>query len=207
MSNFDRRSIHLGQSKSTIGVGTPRIYELEEGVPTYRVIGSGVVQFVKINNALYQTPLTTSDIINKTGTYFLDGSGTTSSPTKKLTPSHSGNTYFIDIGDNNVYVELPPPSDGLKYKFIMDDDSNNEGTYDFCVQTNSNSVHINGSIVVGGSMFDIVCTDGISLVKIDGDAGLITPGDWLEVICFNGEWYMTGIVFTGSSVSSLSNRA
>lgn len=50
-----RNLLHLKQRKSIISSGSPKVADLEEGVPVFRITEEGIVQFIRINNGLYKS--------------------------------------------------------------------------------------------------------------------------------------------------------
>ena len=132
--------------------------------------------------------------------------GATGSPTKTLAASDSGNTYFINISANTVYVQLPAPSDGLKFKFVMHVLSNNEASKDFVLQTSADAVDIQGHIFEDQSALTEITAD-TSMVQWDTSDGAATVGDWIEVIAFDGHWYATGVANDATSIDIADARA
>jgi len=136
------------------------------------------------------------------GVHVIDPSGSdgsTGTPTKTLTAADSGNTYFINIASNTVYVELPAPQNGLKYKFILHELSDNEATKDFVLQTSADAVDIMGHIFEDQSALTEITAD-TSMLQWDTSDGAATVGDWVEVVCFDGHWYATGVANTASAI-------
>jgi len=131
-----------------------------------------------------------NQIANQVGGCFMidpaGSDGTTGSPTKTLTAAESGNTYFINIASNTVYVELPTPADGLKYKFILHLLSDNEATKDFVLQTSADTVDIQGHIFEDQAALTEITSD-TSMVQWDTTDGAATVGDWIEVLAFDGQ--------------------
>ena len=123
-----------------------------------------------------------------------------------MVASESGNTYFIDISANTVYVELPTPSDGLKYKFILHLLSDNEATKDFVLQTSADAVDIQGHIFEDQAALTEITSD-TSMVQWDTSDGAATVGDWIEVIAFDGHWYATGVANTAAAIDIADARA
>ena len=139
-------------------------------------------------NPMYGQNKADSDISNATGgTYLIDPNGSdgaTGTPTKTLTAAESGNIYFVNIADNTVYVELPTPENGLKYKFILHALSDNEATKDFDLQTSSDSIDIMGHIFEDQAALTEITAD-TSMVQWDTSDGAASVGDWIEVISFD----------------------
>jgi hypothetical protein len=125
--------------------------------------------------------------------------GSVASPTKTLTAADSGKTFFCDISTVSVVCTLPAPAAGLHYKFVMSVASDNEATKDFLLNTNSDSVDINGSIIVNGAHVEV--TSATSAVAIDSNDGAATVGDFLEVECDGTDWYINGSVLTASAIN------
>ena len=143
------------------------------------------------------------------GAFMLDpagSDGSTGTPTKTLVASDSGNTYFVNIASNTVYAELPAPADGLKFKFILHVLSDNEASKDFVLQTSSDDVDIMGHIFEDQAALTEITAD-TSMVQFDTSDGAATVGDFIEVICFDGHWYATGIVNTAAGVDIADARA
>ena len=143
------------------------------------------------------------------GCFMIDPAGTdgsTGTPTKTLTASDSGNTYFINIAANTVYVQLPAPSDGLKFKFILHVLSDNEGTKDFVLQTSADAVDIQGHIFEDQAALTEITAD-TSMVQWDTSDGAATVGYWIEVIAFDGHWYATGVANTAAAIDIADARA
>ena len=134
--------------------------------------------------------------------------GATGSPTKTLTVADSGNTYFVNIASNTVYVELPTAvgNDGLKYKFILHVLSDNEATKDFVLQTAADSEDIQGHIFEDQAALTEITSD-TSMVQWDTSDGAATVGDWIEVISFDGHWYATGVANTAAAIDIADARA
>ena len=117
-------------------------------------------------NPLYGQNKVDSEVGNQVGGCSLikpNSDGSTGTPTKTLVASESANTYFIDISANTVYVELPAPSDGLKFKFILHVLSDNEATKDFVLQTSADAVDIQGHIF----------EDQAALTEITADTSMV----------------------------------
>ena len=129
----------------------------------------------------------------------LSSVGTVAAPTKKLTAADSGKTFFIDISTVSIVCTLPAPAAGLNYKFVLSVASDNEATKDFLLNTNADSVDINGSIIVNGAHVEV--TNATSAVAIDASDGAATVGDSLEVTCDGTDWYITGSVLTASAIN------
>ena len=160
-------------------------------------------------NPLYGQNKVDSEVGNQVGGCFLikpNSDGATGTPTKTLVASESGNTYFIDISANTVYVELPAPSDGLKFKFILHVLSDNEATKDFVLQTSADTVDIQGHIFEDQAALTEITAD-TSMVQWDTSDGAATVGDWIEVIAFDGHWYATGVANTASAIDIADARA
>ena len=161
-------------------------------------------------NPMYGQNKSDDAIANQTGGCFLidpaGSDGATGSPTKTLVAGDSGNTYFINISANTVYVELPAPQDGLKFKFILHVLSDDEGTKDFVLQTNADAVDIQGHIFEDQAALTEITAD-TSMVQWDTSDGAATVGDWIEVVCFDGHWYATGVANTAAAIDIADARA
>ena len=134
------------------------------------------------------------------GCFMIDPAGTdgaTGTPT---------NTYFINISANTVYVQLPAPADGLKFKFILHVLSDNEATKDFVLQTSADAVDIQGHIFEDQAALTEITAD-TSMVQWDTSDGAATVGDWIEVIAFDGHWYATGVANTAAAIDIADARA
>jgi len=57
MVEFDRRHGHKSQPRTTVHKGTMSAEQLVEGVPVFSQTDAGVVQYIKINNAVYKNLL------------------------------------------------------------------------------------------------------------------------------------------------------
>lgn len=57
---YARTSIHKKAETVHVSKGKPRIKDLTDGVPVIRTTSDGVIQYVKINNILYQSVFTKS---------------------------------------------------------------------------------------------------------------------------------------------------
>ena len=162
------------------------------------------------NNPLYGQNKFDGEAGNQVGGCFMidpaGSDGATGSPTKTLTAAESGNIYFINIASNTVYVELPVPADGLRYKFILHVLSDNEATKDFVLQTSSDAVDIQGHIFEDQAALTEITAD-TSMVQWDPSDGAATVGDWIEVIAFDGHWYATGVANTAAAVDIADARA
>tara|TARA_Y100000310_G_C20060535_1_gene524772 strand:+ start:139 stop:327 length:189 start_codon:yes stop_codon:yes gene_type:complete len=55
---YARTSIHKKSETVYVGKGKPKIRDLTEGVPVIRTTSDGVVQYVRINNILYESLFT-----------------------------------------------------------------------------------------------------------------------------------------------------
>ncbi len=135
----------------------------------------------------------------KPATETLSSVGSVATPTKTLTAADSGMTFFVDISTVSVVCTLPAPAAGLNYKFVLSVASDNEGTKDFLLNTNSDSVDINGSILVNGAHVEV--TSATSAVAIDSSAGAATVGDFLEVTCDGTDWYINGSCLSASAIA------
>ena len=128
----------------------------------------------------------------------LSSVGSVAAPTKTLTASDSGTTFFIDISSVSVVCTLPAPAAGLEYTFVLSAASDGEGTKDFLLNTNSDSVDINGAVVVHNALVEV--TNATSAVAIDSSAGDATCGDRLHVCCDGTDWYIDGHVDSASAL-------
>ena len=58
---FDRISrnmLHNKQNRTRIGKGTPKVEDLQEGVPVIRATSNGLEQYIRHNNQLYEMAYT-----------------------------------------------------------------------------------------------------------------------------------------------------
>jgi hypothetical protein len=55
---YARTSIHKKSETVYVSKGKPKIRDLTEGVPVIRTTSDGVVQYVRINNILYESAFT-----------------------------------------------------------------------------------------------------------------------------------------------------
>ena len=161
-------------------------------------------------NPLYGQNKADGLIDNQVGGCFMidpaGADGSTGTPTKTLVAADSGNTYFINIASNTVYVELPAPADGLKFKFILHTLSDGEASKDFVLQTSADAVDIQGHIFEDQAALTPI-TVNTSMVQWDSSDGAATAGDWISVICFDGNWYATGVADKASSIDIADARA
>ena len=58
LTRQERIALHQKQERSPIKVGAPKLNDLVEGVPEFWKSGSGVIEYIRINNVLYQRRLT-----------------------------------------------------------------------------------------------------------------------------------------------------
>ena len=107
-----------------------------------------------------------------------------------LSPTDSGKVIFL--GSNGVDVTLPStPEAGLNYKIIMAADYASavctvtiDGSGEFFAGVVSSATHDTtvDSAVFNGSSHDVVTFGSASL-----------QGDFIEVICNNAAWFITGV--------------
>ena len=45
------------------------------------------------------------------------------------------------------------------------------------------------------------------MVQWDTSDGAATVGDWIEVVCFDGHWYATGVANTAAAIDIADARA
>lgn len=58
----ERLNISQRQDRVLVANGVPSSSQLEEGLPVFRKVGTNIVQYIKVNNKIYQsihTPLGT----------------------------------------------------------------------------------------------------------------------------------------------------
>lgn len=58
----ERLNISQRQDRVLVANGVPSSNQLEEGLPVFRKVGTNIVQYIKVNNKIYQsihTPLGT----------------------------------------------------------------------------------------------------------------------------------------------------
>lgn len=53
-SRISRTLLHTKQNRVNVQKGIPKLGDLTEGVPVIRVTAGGVIQYVRINNVMYQ---------------------------------------------------------------------------------------------------------------------------------------------------------
>ena len=82
--------------------------------------------------------------------------GTVSAPTKTIADAETGELYFINIASNTCVVQLPAPRAGMYFKFVLTLASNNEGTKDFALITDSAGTNMHGGILVNGAIIEVV---------------------------------------------------
>jgi len=115
-------------------------------------------------------------------------SGSTSSPTKILSPRESGTIYMVNVSTYRVVVQLPPVSRsiGVYFKFIMAEESDAENLNDFAVFTNSAAEDIMG---IHKATF---ITTARSTVQFNAGTANISAGDYMEFLCDGKAWYISG---------------
>ena len=126
--------------------------------------------------------------------------GTVAEPTIKLDYRYNGRIFWINISTCSCIVQLPPVSEcsiGTKFKFILNQDSESEGTKNFGIITDVTGTDINGYI---GGGADIHIARTTSSVYWDTSDAVARSGDWCELITDGSGWYITGHAAEANSV-------
>ena len=138
-----------------------------------------------------------------------DGTAIADAETLVLTTKDAGNRYLINISANTASFRLPSAysSKGMQVHFMLDINSDNEGTKQVIVFTDSTAEYIIGALTDGGTVHDSTVADDQILI----DAGTATAGggDRLSVVCDGQHWYITeataltaGIFISGTATRS-----
>lgn len=114
---------------------------------------------------------------------------------KVLTAKDSGATFMLNAAAG-VAITLPPPKNGLKFKFIT---KLLFGTSNWVIATTDAEAIIRGSIVVDGAAIPGVAEKQINFVNT-ADA----LGDWAEVESDGVSWFVSGV---GEAIGSITLTA
>ena len=125
--------------------------------------------------------------------------GTVSAPTKTIADAETGEVYFVDVSSYTAVVKLPPPREGMYFKFIMSQASNNEDANDFAIITDAAGTDIHGVIEDGGGLVEVA---GHSTIQLDNSVGsfIITAGDFLELVSDGTYWYVSGRILVDAGI-------
>jgi hypothetical protein len=138
-----------------------------------------------------------------------DGTAIADAETKVLVSADAGNRYMIDISANTATFRLPSAysNKGMEVHFMLDINSDAEGTKDVIVFTDSTAEFIIGALTDGGTVHDsTVADDQILWDSSTGEAG---GGDRLSLVCDGIHWYITEAtaLSAGIFVSGTATRA
>ena len=124
--------------------------------------------------------------------------GTTGAPTKTITDAETGELYFINIASNTCVVKLPVPRAGMYFKFVLLAASNDEGSKDFAIITDSTDTDMHGGILVNGAINEVADR---STIQLDSSSGAATSGDFVECVSDGSAWYVFGNFDSASSIA------
>ena len=138
-----------------------------------------------------------------------DGTAIADAETLVLTTKDAGNRYLINISANTATFRLPSAysSKGMQVHFMLDINSDAEGTKDVIVFTDSTAEFIIGALTDGGTVHDSTVAD--DQILWDTSTGAAGGGDRLSVVCDGQHWYITeataltaGIFVSGTATRS-----
>ena len=119
-----------------------------------------------------------------------DGTAVADAESLVLTAADAGNYYFLNIGENTCSVKLPSAvlSKGAIFTFIMDVNSDAEGSKDFILFTNAATEYLMGACYDGAGVHDQPSDD--DFIQIDSSDGAVGAGDRVQVLCDGNHWYI-----------------
>ena len=138
-----------------------------------------------------------------------DGTAIADAETKVLVSADAGNRYMINIADNTATFRLPSAysNKGMEVHFMLDINSDNEGSKDVIVFTDSTAEYIIGALTDGGTVHDSTVAD--DQILWDTSTGAAGGGDRLSLVCDGIHWYITEAtaLTAGIFVSGTATRA
>ena len=138
-----------------------------------------------------------------------DGTAIADAETLVLTTKDAGNRYLINISANTATFRLPSAysSKGMQVHFMLDINSDAEGTKDVIVFTNSTAEFVIGALTDGGTVHDSTVAD--DQILWDTSTGAAGGGDRLSLVCDGIHWYVTGsaALTAGIFISGTATRA
>ena len=138
-----------------------------------------------------------------------DGTAIADAETKVLVSADAGNRYMIDISANTATFRLPSAysNKGMEVHFMLDINSDAEGTKDVIVFTDSTAEFIIGALTDGGTVHDSTVAD--DQILWDTSTGAAGGGDRLSLVCDGIHWYITEAtaLTAGIFVSGTATRA
>ena len=128
-----------------------------------------------------------------------DGTHIAAAESVILASSDAGNRYFVDISANTASFRLPSAysNKGMQVHFHLDINSDNEGTKDLDIFTDSTAEFIIGTCLDAGAVHDSSVAD--DLLRMDSSAGAVQAGDRISLVCDGIHWYvMEAVAFTAA---------
>ncbi len=109
--------------------------------------------------------------------------------TVNLTVAQSGSIIFMPQATGNTTHNLPAPSSGVNFKFIITDTANGSNTR----AITATSTLLFGTIIgPGGADTDVLLVNGATTLTLSATANNVKKGDFLYLFSDGTNWYVDG---------------
>ncbi len=133
-----------------------------------------------------QDPLGDCDIMLGRKKYVaLPATGTTG-----ILATQSGSIFTMQQASGNCTINLPLPSTGLSFKFLVIATSNGSNTQAI---TATSAILFGNILGPGGADTDVLLINASTTLTLSATANNVKSGDWLEFNSDNTNWYVTGV--------------